>query len=98
MHGRLLSTGAGAIILFSVSPAHAELPKLPQLRLETGGFDVQLTVGGAVQGAAFDDGNPRTPTVDYDFDLFARLNAQWTSPSGIIIGANIEQNNQDRET
>jgi len=77
------------------TPAMAELP---ELRLQSGGFDFRLTAGAAAQGAAFDDGDSDTSTTGHEFDLFARLNAQWTSPSGIVIGANIEQSNQNRQT
>ena len=75
--------------------AHAELPRL-EYRFE--GFDIRLTAGAAGQVAAFSDDESATDSPDAQIDLFARLNAQWTSPGGIIIGANIEQNNRDRES
>lgn len=77
------------------APATAEIP---QLRIQSGGFDIRLSGGAAAQGAVFDDNDPRTDGSDGEIDLFARLNAEWTSPDGIIIGANIEQTNQQRET
>jgi predicted porin len=81
--------------LTSAMPAAAEIP---QLRVQTGGFDIRLTAGAAAQGAVFDDNDPDTENNDGEIDLFARLNAEWTSPDGIVIGANIEQTNQQRET
>lgn len=86
---------AACALAFAAAPAAAELP---QLRIQSGGFDIRLSGGAAVQGAVFDDEDPRTDGSDGEIDLFARLNAEWTSPGGIIIGANIEQTNQQRET
>ena len=93
----LLSNALGALCISSCisSPAMAEIP---QLRIQSGGFDVRLTAGAAVQGATFDDNDNSTDNSDQEFDIFARINAEWTSPSGIVIGANIEQTNQNRET
>jgi predicted porin len=85
---------AGAT-LASAAPACAE-PL--QLRVQSGGFDLWLHGGASAQVGLFDDngGTPSSP--DATLDLFARLNAEWTSPDGIVIGANIEQSNRDRET
>ena len=77
------------------NPARAELP---QLRVQAGGFDFWLQAGAAAQGAVFDEDSNTTKSPDGTVDIFARLNAAWTSPGGVIIGANIEQNNQNRET
>lgn len=81
-----------------MAQARAELPEIPQLRYQTGGFDIRLTLGAAAQGALLSDGDPDTSVTNGDYDLFARLNAEWTSPSGILIGANFEQTNQSRDT
>jgi len=69
---------------------------LPRLEVQWEGFDIRLTGGAAAQGAVFNDDDPATDSPDAKADFFARLNAQWTSPDGIIIGANIEQNSRRR--
>lgn len=81
----LMACGAGA--------AQAELPKL---EFQRDGFDLRLTGGAAAQGSAFDDDEPATGSPDAKIDLFARLNAQWTSPGGILVGVNVEQNSRRR--
>ena len=78
-------------------PATA-VAQVPELRIQSGGFDIRLTAGVALQGALIDDNQPNNDTSDGELDLFARINAEWTSPGGILIGANIEQSNNDRET
>ena len=74
------------------------LAQIPELRVQSGGFDLRLTGGAAVQGATFDDDDPTTDSTDGTIDLFARINAEWTSPEGILIGANVETSNRKRET
>ena len=69
---------------------------LPRIEVQWGGFDLRLTAGAASQGAVFNDDDPLTDSPDAKVDLFARINAQWTSPGGIIIGANVEQNSRRR--
>lgn len=69
---------------------------LPRLEVQWNGVDIRLTGGAAAQGAVFDDDDPLTESPDAKVDLFARLNAQWTSPGGIIIGFNAEQNSRRR--
>jgi hypothetical protein len=69
---------------------------LPRLEVQWEGIDIRLTAGAAAQGAVFDDDNPATESPDAKADLFARINAQWTSPGGIIIGLNAEQNSRRR--
>jgi len=69
---------------------------LPKLEIQRDGFDIRLTAGAAAQGAVFDDEDPATDSPDGKIDLFARLNAQWTSPGGILIGFNAEQNSRRR--
>lgn len=69
---------------------------LPRLEVQWEGIDIRLTAGAAAQGAAFEDDNPATESPDAKADLFARINAQWTSPGGIIIGFNAEQNSRRR--
>lgn len=86
---------ASSAVLALHAPARAELP---QLRYQTGGFDFWLQAGVAAQGAVYDDDGAVTKSPDGMVDVFARLNAEWTSPGGVIIGANIEQTNQARET
>lgn len=95
MKSPFLRTLYVAITTCTATPALADIP---QLRLQSGGFDIRLTAGAAVQGATFDDNDARTKSTEGEFDLFARLNAEWTSPSGIVVGANIEQTNQNRQT
>ncbi len=73
--------------------AQAELPKL---EVQWEGFDIRLSGGAAAQGAVFNDDEVTTDSPDAKIDLFARINAQWTSPDGIIIGASVEQNNRRR--
>lgn len=86
---------AAAALAVQAQPA---LAGIPQLRIQSGGLDIRLSGGAAVQGATFDDADPATDSTDSTYDLFARLNAEWTSPDGIVIGANIEQSNRSRET
>lgn len=69
---------------------------LPRLEVQWKGFDIRLTGGAAAQAAVFNDDEVTTDSPDAQVDLFARLNAQWTSPDGIVIGANIEQNSRRR--
>jgi hypothetical protein len=92
---RALSGVAAAGMLTAASTAQAD-EGLPRIEVQWGGFDIRLTAGAASQGAAFDDDDPTTDSPDAKVDLFARLNAQWTSPGGIIIGANVEQNSRRR--
>lgn len=82
--------GAG-LLMNAAGAAQAELPKL---ELQRDGFDIRLTGGAAAQGAAFEDDEQTTDSPDAKIDLFARLNAQWTSPGGILIGFNAEQNSR----
>jgi hypothetical protein len=84
----------GGLTMAGVS-AHAD-EGLPRLEVQWEGFDIRLSGGAASQAAVFDDDNPLTASPDAKIDLFARLNAQWTSPGGIIIGANVEQNSRRR--
>jgi predicted porin len=79
--------------MLSATAAQAELPRL---EVQWEGFDIRLSGGAAAQGAVFEDDEVSTDSPDAKIDLFARLNAQWTSPDGIIIGANIEQNSRRR--
>lgn len=83
------------LVLVTATQARAELP---QLRYQVDGFDFWLQGGVAAQGAVFDEDNSSRQSPASEFDLFARLNAEWTSPGGVVIGANIEQTNQTRET
>ncbi|NCP14065.1 MAG: porin [Sphingomonadales bacterium] len=85
---------AGALL--AAAPAvHAD-EGLPRIEFQWEGFDIRLSGGAASQAAVFDDDDSRTDSPDAKVDLFARLNAQWTSPGGIIIGANVEQNSRRR--
>jgi hypothetical protein len=92
---RSASGAALACALLSGAAAQAQA-QLPRLEVQWEGFDIRLSGGAAVQGAAFNDDNPTTESPDAKADLFARLNAQWTSPDGIIVGVNIEQNSRRR--
>jgi hypothetical protein len=91
----------GIAMLAGASAAQAQDKRdgdnaLPRLEVQWEGIDIRLTAGAAAQGAVFDDDDPLTDSPDAQVDLFARLNAQWTSPGGIIIGANVEQNSRRR--
>lgn len=99
------SLGAAAVlgtVMTGASAAQAQADDeqktraLPRLEVQWEGIDIRLTAGAAAQGAVFDDDDPLTDSPDAQVDLFARLNAQWTSPGGIIIGANVEQNSRRR--
>jgi hypothetical protein len=100
--GRAVVRGAVcSAMLASASTALAQDDRdgdgaLPRLEVQWEGIDIRLTAGAAAQGAVFDDDDPLTDSPDAQVDLFARLNAQWTSPGGIIIGANVEQNSRRR--
>jgi hypothetical protein len=77
----------------------ADQPKskgLPRLEVQWEGIDIRLTAGAAAQGAVFADDEVTTDSPDAKVDLFARINAQWTSPGGIIVGFNAEQNSRRR--
>jgi predicted porin len=89
---------AGLFVAASSAWSGAALAEVPELRIQSGGFDIRLTAGVGAQGALIDDNQPNNDKSDGEIDLFARLNAEWTSPGGILIGANIEQTNNDRET
>jgi predicted porin len=89
---------AGLFVAASLGGSGAALAEVPDLRIQSGGFDIRLTAGVGAQGALIDDNQPNNDNSDGEIDLFARLNAEWTSPGGILIGANVEQTNNDRET
>ena len=94
----MLRTVSGAALcaaLLGASTAQAD-EGLPRLEVQWEGFDIRLTGGAAAQGAVFNDDDLTTDSPDAKVDLFARLNAQWTSPGGIIIGVNAEQNSRRR--
>ena len=91
--GACARAAIACVLLSGASAARAELPKL---EVEWEGFDIRLSGGAAAQVAVFDDDDLTTDSPDAQIDLFARLNAQWTSPDGIIIGANIEQTSRRR--
>lgn len=76
--------------------ATAAQAELPRLEVQWNGFDIRLTAGAAAQAAAFEDDEVATTSPEAQVDLFARLNAQWTSPDGIVIGLNVEQNSRRR--
>lgn len=81
------------VMLAGASIARAELPRL---EVQWEGFDIRLSGGAAAQGAVFEDDEVTTESPDAQIDLFARLNAQWTSPDGIVVGVNVEQNSRRR--
>ena len=91
--------GAGpfALLLAGATAAQAQAQaQLPRIEFQFEGFDFRLTGGAAAQAAVFDDDDVTTSSPDAQVDLFARLNAQWTSPDGIIVGFNVEQNGRRR--
>lgn len=92
----LLKSCAGAAMA-AAGPAIA-FPEVPELRWRSGGFDVQLHAGVSGQVAFFDEEGRDTDSPEANYDLYARLNAQWTSPGGVLIGASLETDNSDRET
>jgi len=98
MKARFLRAVSGAALagLLLAGTAVEAQDALPRIEVQWEGFDIRLTGGAAAQGAVFDDDDPLTESPDAKVDLFARLNAQWTSPGGIIIGANVEQNSRRR--
>ncbi len=83
--------------LLVVTPQIASA-QLPELRLRAGGVDIRLQGGVAVQGVVIDDNRRNNNKTGDRVDIFARLNAEYTSADGILIGVNIEQNNNNRET
>lgn len=96
--GDLRRLGCGVLAgltLAGASTAQAD-EGLGPLEVQWQGFDIRLTAGAAAQGAGFDDNDPATDSPDAKIDLFARLNAEWTSPGGILIGFNVEQNSRRR--
>jgi len=92
---RTLGGVALGAVMLAAGAAHAD-EGLPRLQVQWEGFDIRLTGGAAAQGAVFNDDDPATDSPDAKVDLFARINAQWTSPDGIIIGFNAEQNSRRR--
>lgn len=99
MSKHFMRAATGAVItaaMLAGTAAQAQDEALPRLEVQWEGFDIRLSGGAAAQGAVFNDDDPLTKSPDAKVDLFARLNAQWTSPGGIIIGANVEQNSRRR--
>jgi len=92
----LRSGSCAAVSGLLVVGASAAQAQLPQLAFQFEGFDIRLTGGAAAQAAVFDDDDLTTDSPDAKVDLFARLNAQWTSPDGIVVGLNVEQNSRRR--
>jgi Gram-negative porin len=92
----LLTTARTVLAGTLLASAATLQAQLPELEVQWKGFDIRLTGGAAAQGAVFDDDEITTESPDAQVDLFARLNAQWTSPDGIIIGVNVEQNSRRR--
>ncbi len=92
---RTLGGAALGAVLMGASTARAD-EGLPRLEVQWEGFDIRLTGGAAAQGAVFTDDEVTSDSPDAKVDLFARINAQWTSPGGIIIGVNAEQNSRRR--
>lgn len=90
-----LRTACACAVLAAASAAQAD-EGLPRLEVQWEGFDIRLAGGAASQAAVFSDDDPLTESPDAKVDLFARINAQWTSPGGIIIGVNAEQNSRRR--
>lgn len=94
---RFLRAARGAAVAGALmAGATAAQAELPRLEVQWNGFDIRLTGGAAAQAAAFEDDEVTTTSPDAQIDLFARLNAQWTSPDGIVIGLNVEQNSRRR--
>jgi predicted porin len=91
----LVALVAVPVAVLAASPAAAE-QGLPRIEAQWGGFDIRLTGGAASQGAVFSDDEVTSSSPDVRVDLFARINAQWTSPGGIIVGFNAEQNSRRR--
>jgi predicted porin len=83
------------MVLTSATAARAD-EGLPRLEVQWQGLDIRLSGGAAAQGAVFNDDEVTTGSPDAQIDLFARLNAQWTSPDGILVGINVEQNSRRR--
>ncbi len=83
------------MMLTGASTARAD-EGLPRLEVQWEGLDIRLSGGAAAQGAVFNDDEASTGSPDAQVDLFARLNAQWTSPDGILVGINVEQNSRRR--
>lgn len=94
--GKGRAAAAALIAVVLATSAGAARAELPRLEIQRDGFDIRLTAGAAAQGAVFEDDDPATDSPDAKIDLFARLNAQWTSPDGILIGVNAEQNSRRR--
>lgn len=95
--------GMAALLTAGASAAQAQVEaetetqkRLPRIEFQFQGFDFRLSAGAAAQAAAFNDDDLTTSSPDAQVDLFARLNAQWTSPDGIIVGFNVEQNSRRR--
>jgi predicted porin len=98
MRMMLLRSLAGAVAggaMLAGTAAQAD-EGLPKIEVQWEGFDIRLTGGAAAQGAVFNDDDVTSDSPDAKIDLFARLNAQWTSPGGIVIGVNAEQNSRRR--
>jgi predicted porin len=91
----MMRTACAAVALAGAATAQAD-EGLPRLEVQWEGFDIRLTGGAATQAAIFEDDDPTTDSPDAKADFFARINAQWTSPGGIIIGVNAEQNSRRR--
>lgn len=91
-----IKLGVAAATL-AAAPVQAQ-SDLPELRLQYEGLDLHLQTGVSIQGALIEDDDSRSDDTDGEVDLFARLNAQYTTKGGVLLGANIEFNNRNRET
>lgn len=71
---------------------------IPELRYQREGVDIQLSGGISLQSARIDDSSQRGRSQDSQQEGYLRFNAEWTSPTGLLFGLNLEQSNSDRET
>jgi Gram-negative porin len=97
--GALRRLVGGSLALGSMlAVASAAQAQAPALQFQRGGLDVALRGGVSLQAArVLKDEAGRTRS-DADYDAYARLILEWTSASGVTLGASLEQTNRKRES
>lgn len=93
-----LALGCAMAFGWTVAAFAQGLPEIGPVQLQTRGIDITLGAGASFQGAVFDGSDARSRSPDGNIDLFAEINAQWTSPGGILVGANVKASDRTRQT
>lgn len=76
----------------------AAMAQLPEIRYESGGFDISVRGVLSGQVAAFDDGVDSGKSTGTGYDASIRVNAEWVTGKGVLLGAYVDQGRISRET